>query len=276
MQRTTHPGRSPAMMASQHYSDYPDSARTPRAPPYPTSDAYPSRHSSSDNGDPREPEPVPPRTRQSPPPPPPTAKSYQDAVSHAFDQHHISGMDQNLVAQITQNVLQELRRHEGSGSGGTPTTAVPRSQPLPSAYPAAPMPQPVPSSPPASFGASPPDLGRQDFNPSSPTKHERREPTPPEGERRAPSRASVGSEGAGAALRPRGPTRLSTSTDATTLEKIWGQLFDEEGRPTARLGQFLRGLAVHLVSTPSATESTKHRSLTCRRSRIGSPSTAWW
>jgi hypothetical protein len=33
----------------------------------------------------------------------------------------------------------------------------------------------------------------------------------------------------------------------TTLEKIWGKLF-EEGKPTKRVGQLLRGIAVHLVS----------------------------
>ncbi|KZF20034.1 hypothetical protein L228DRAFT_34106 [Xylona heveae TC161] len=35
--------------------------------------------------------------------------------------------------------------------------------------------------------------------------------------------------------------------EETTLEKIWGRLFDEAGHPTARLGEFLRGLAVHLI-----------------------------
>ncbi|EEP81598.1 predicted protein [Uncinocarpus reesii 1704] len=35
--------------------------------------------------------------------------------------------------------------------------------------------------------------------------------------------------------------------DETPVEKIWGQLFDKDGMPTARLGQFLRGIAVHLI-----------------------------
>lgn len=48
--------------------------------------------------------------------------------------------------------------------------------------------------------------------------------------------------------RPR-PMRVpSTGVDAeaTTLEKIWQPLFDN-GNPTMRLGQFLRGLAIHLI-----------------------------
>jgi hypothetical protein len=34
--------------------------------------------------------------------------------------------------------------------------------------------------------------------------------------------------------------------EMTTLEKIWGKLF-VDGKPTKRLGQFLRGIAMHLV-----------------------------
>ncbi|KAL9622326.1 MAG: hypothetical protein Q9160_003337 [Pyrenula sp. 1 TL-2023] len=47
--------------------------------------------------------------------------------------------------------------------------------------------------------------------------------------------------------RPRGPTRLCTGDGETTVEKIWGPLFDEQGHPTMRLGQFLRGIAVHII-----------------------------
>jgi hypothetical protein len=47
--------------------------------------------------------------------------------------------------------------------------------------------------------------------------------------------------------RPRGPKRLSTSSHPSILEKIWGTLFNEQGQATKRLGQFLRGIAVHLI-----------------------------
>jgi hypothetical protein len=47
--------------------------------------------------------------------------------------------------------------------------------------------------------------------------------------------------------RPKYTSELSSSGQETTLEKIWGQLFDKEGNPTARLGQLLRGIAMHLV-----------------------------
>ena len=48
-------------------------------------------------------------------------------------------------------------------------------------------------------------------------------------------------------LRPRGPQRLSTSGDATIIEKTWGALFTEDAAATKRLGQFMRGIAVHLI-----------------------------
>ena len=46
---------------------------------------------------------------------------------------------------------------------------------------------------------------------------------------------------------PRCPSRLSTNEETTTLQKIWGSLFDEDCQPTARLGQLLQGLAMHIV-----------------------------
>jgi hypothetical protein len=47
--------------------------------------------------------------------------------------------------------------------------------------------------------------------------------------------------------RPKGPRRLSTEQDPTILEKVWRTLFDVEGQATPRLGQFLRGIATHLI-----------------------------
>ena len=40
---------------------------------------------------------------------------------------------------------------------------------------------------------------------------------------------------------------MATEETYTPIEKMWQRLFDVQGQPTARLGQFLRGLAVHLV-----------------------------
>lgn len=51
-----------------------------------------------------------------------------------------------------------------------------------------------------------------------------------------------------AEARPMAPSRNVTATEMSTLERIWGKFFDN-GKPTERLDQFLRGIAVHLVSS---------------------------
>lgn len=43
------------------------------------------------------------------------------------------------------------------------------------------------------------------------------------------------------------PPRTFPSLELSTIDQKWGRLFDNEGNPTQRLGQFLRGLANHIV-----------------------------
>lgn len=47
--------------------------------------------------------------------------------------------------------------------------------------------------------------------------------------------------------RPPPVARMATD-DFTPIEKMWQRLFDSDGQPLPRLGEFLRGLAMHLVS----------------------------
>ncbi|EGP88396.1 unnamed protein product [Zymoseptoria tritici ST99CH_1A5] len=50
-----------------------------------------------------------------------------------------------------------------------------------------------------------------------------------------------------ASQRTQRPASVPEDEETTTLEKIWQPLFDGTGSPTKRLGQFLRGLAKHLI-----------------------------
>ena len=50
-----------------------------------------------------------------------------------------------------------------------------------------------------------------------------------------------------AAARPTGNRTFST-TELSTIDQKWGRLFENDGKPTQRLGQFLRGLANHIAS----------------------------
>ena len=183
-----------------------------------------------------------------------------EAVTSAFDtadtaQH----VPPDLIAKITESVIQQLKTTAVGESGTTP---VPQGQ---NNYPPPPVHQPVPLSPSTVSGSSPPTANRKVYTPPSPQKHSdyagHSSPPPPAaypqshsprqtpaaniGERRPSSPLSQGSETSH--TRPKGPIRLSTGKEETTLEKIWGQLFDEECHPTTRLGQFLRGLAVHII-----------------------------
>ena len=215
---------------------------------YPTEQqASRSRHSSRDRGEPRAPPPEPLRFVQ-------PQKPIDEAVSTAFNKADVSGINPELIAQITENVIKQLRT---SVDVGTPVTATQQHYPPP-------PPQAVPQSPSTQSNTSPSVPPRNVYTPPSPQKHSEYQnysspeskasmphdtpPSPKEREgddKRPQSRASTSSDVN--TSRPKGPTRLSTSKEETTLEKIWGQLFDEDGNPTVRLGQFLKGLAVHLV-----------------------------
>lgn len=198
----------------------------------------------------------------------------KEAVGNAFQ----SDVPPELIAHITQNVLNQLKTSGIDSSAATPV-------PPPSQVrypPPPPVQQPVPYSPSTASASSPP-MPTRVFTPPSPQKHSDypnhgspssqsgifpapthspQEPRSPVREsrtssfyeRRTSSPLSQSSESSN--TRPKGPARLSTMTEETTLEKIWGQLFDEEGRPTPRLGQFLRGLAVHIVSSAHPPEIT--------------------
>ena len=197
-----------------------------------------------------------------------------------------AAMNPELIAQITENVIKQLRTVPLES--GTPVQGIHPQ------YPPPPPKQPVPQSPTSKTNVSPPIPTRNVYTPPSPEKHPDyvnhapseapsntiypSPPSPPElsssqnEEQRPPSRVSVSSDTSNA--RPKGPARLSTSKEETTLEKIWGQLFDEEGRPTARLGQFLRGLAVHLVCVLPSIVLFPYRLTVLCRSRIVSLYTA--
>ncbi|KAL8856333.1 MAG: hypothetical protein Q9178_007024 [Gyalolechia marmorata] len=197
-----------------------------------------------------------------PEPPRVQSQPINEAVGNAFQ----SDVPPELIAQITQNVLNQLKT-SGIESSATP---VPNPNPSQVRYPPPPpVQQPVPQSP-STISGSPP-MPTRVFTPPSPQKHSDypnhespmsqsgvfpapahspQEPRSPVREsqtssfyeRRPSSPLSQSSETSN--TRPKGPARLSTMTEETTLEKIWGQLFDEEGHPTHRLGQFLRGLAI--------------------------------
>ena len=251
----------------------------PNPQSYYANDGYKSRsrQTSKDRGDLRQPheQPVNPQPR----------RPIAEAVTTAFDDAHVNGIPQDVMAQITQNVIEQLKK---SGTLGIPSTQQHQQAPQPAPQPPTPQHPPTqqqyypppPTSPSHhSDSGSPTTQQRNVYTPPSPQKHTE-QPFDSPGSKptnvhtvvidsdRAPEerRPSNGSDNSDTKEgRPKYGDRLPSSAEETTLEKIWGCLFDESGKPTARLSQFLRGLAVHLVCIVNALTDRK---LTILRSKI--------
>jgi hypothetical protein len=170
-----------------------------------------------------------------------------DAVNSAFTNSSATAgalspeLLHQLTSQITANVIQQLKATNITAPQASPSiqpdqkSSVGGSPPLDRATVYTP---PSPYPPPDTQRSPPkPGLG-VDMSAGSPPPPEKR-PTPP------PSYSSQPEEDP--MTRPKGPQRISTGGDMTVVEKIWGTLFDEQGEATPRLGQLLRGIAMHLI-----------------------------
>jgi hypothetical protein len=155
---------------------------------------------------------------------------------------------QQLTAQITANVIQQLKVSNISVPGVSPV--IPPA--APSDYKSSnggspPIDRASVYTPPSPFGPGEPQkspgrggLGVDMLNGSGPYLATDRQASPPLSQSSQPGDEKN--------FRPKGPQRISTGGDMTVVEKIWGTLFDQSGEATPRLGQFLRGIAMHLIS----------------------------
>lgn len=177
-----------------------------------------------------------------------------NALNNAFDKSDTAGkVDPDLIAQITAEVKKSVLSEIKLGMGVTPQPVVPpHQQPLPPQSPISMTSIPsrnlyTPPSPKhsdlSSHRSISPDPLAHDplFDGAGDTPTPKHEPTAPVD---IPYQAP--------APRPAAPPRMPTESDLTPIEKRWQRLFDPQGQPTPRLGEFLRGLAIHLVSHISA------------------------
>lgn len=200
-----------------------------------------------------EPYPAPPRPEST------QSGHFHDAVSSAVNSSEsTSYLSPDVLQQITATVIQQLKANGLDNTNNLPGSSGPppaRSQSLQPPYIAADVaPRPHSESPPIASQRSgsvpfvdpmsksydtqpyvPPSASSSDFPP-----HQTAETS----SRRRESMSSQGSQRGEA--RPRPPERDTTAMEMTTLERIWGKLF-EDGKPTKRLSQFLRGIAMHLI-----------------------------
>lgn len=184
-----------------------------------------------------------------------TAQPLNAALNNAFDKSDSAQrVDPELIAQITaevkKSVLDEIKM-----SGVHPgVTAQPQPAPAPQQY------DPQSPSTSASFPSrnvyTPPSPKHPDYSSHGsespdPLSHDPlfdgTDDTPtPRYERSAPVDIPLEKS------RPRPPPPASSmpnDVEYSPIEKMWQPLFDLQGKPTPRLGQFLRGLAIHLVSS---------------------------
>lgn len=206
-----------------------------------------------------------------PPPNQPIQQPLKNAIGNAFEKSDAARIvHPDLIAQITaevkKSVLDEIKL---SGIAGA-------TQPISGTHQ-----QYVPTSPASTSASIPP---RDVYTPPSP-KHAdfpiqaspARDPfsrdldgaddTPkPRYERSAP----IDIPQDRLPVRPAPAARMATD-DYTPIEKMWQRLFDADGQPLPRLGEFLRGLALHLVGLSVAPKydfaNAKCRSKTTSRRR---------
>lgn len=235
------------------YDQSPTSERPYTTPGYPSvqSPPYPSQYITDQIQ-------MPQARMPSPQPPSPTktlpsqGQQLNDAVASAVHDANTSNfLSPELISQVTATVIQQLKAY-GLDNQPSQQPAPPASATVyPSAYPqSAPPPQPQQTSTPPPPLQKPPTFPQTDVTYQDSPQSTRKNASRPES--RADQRKPIIEKRSEPVpeSRPVQNDRIPTEEGMTTLEKIWGKMFDN-GRPTARLGQLLRGIAVHLVNMPS-------------------------
>lgn len=182
---------------------------------------------------------------------PSSQQPLKNAIGNAFDRSDAARIvDPDIIAQITaevkKSVLDEINLRGIAGITQTQPVPIPPQQYVP------PSPASTSASVPPRDVYTPPSPKHTDFStqPFPTAEPLFREPvfdgnddTPtPRYERSAP--VDIPRERSSA--RPAPAARMATD-DYTPIEKMWQRLFDPDGQPLPRLGEFLRGLALHLV-----------------------------
>ncbi|KAE8355308.1 hypothetical protein BDV28DRAFT_129320 [Aspergillus coremiiformis] len=185
-----------------------------------------------------------------------------EAVNSAFHKANTTTyLSPEVLTQITATVIQQLKE-TGLENLQSDQYLPPRPPPRPpkqwangqpTAFPSDFTPSPAVAtqdtsspSPHATYDytpyqSRPPSTGYS----ASPHPQPRASPAP-SSERRASPTSQMSDHSQKVDSRPKPPSREATVTELTTLERIWGTLF-EDGEPTKKLSQFLRGIAVHLI-----------------------------
>ncbi|KAF2624261.1 hypothetical protein BU25DRAFT_442191 [Macroventuria anomochaeta] len=183
----------------------------------------------------------------------PVQQPLKSAIGNAFDQSDAARtVDPDLIAQIAaevkKSVLDEIKQSGIAGATPAQPGPAPPQQHIP----------PSPDSTSASFPTrnvyTPPSPFYQDTFGQHPPAHDlpSRESTFDGSTDDLPTPRYASSAPIDIPRRDRAPERPAPAVrmatdDFTPIEKMWQRLFDPEGHPLPRLGEFLRGLAMHLI-----------------------------
>lgn len=158
----------------------------------------------------------------------------------------IQDVSPELIAAITERVKKELVEHlkqSANVESQQKTPAGDKAESLKKPAPARVEKPDMPAMQRESSNTSQASTSSSSKSARSPSPHGEHVKSPP----RSPSEKLTGVRFSDRPL-PRPGASRSGNVELSTIDQKWGRLFDMEGNPTQRLGQFLRGIANHIVS----------------------------
>ncbi|KAE9982729.1 hypothetical protein BLS_005471 [Venturia inaequalis] len=184
------------------------------------------------------------------------AQPVYDAVDSAFDKtsaptHVPDAVIQKITEQVRSQVINTLKKEGFAGAAATSASAY--------TFPPPPLQPFMPPQSPTTSTTNSISNSRNLHTPPSPHRRDSTRASTPDAPAQDPlffeSAQDFGKEDLSMRYGDRtedvnrrpDPPRVHSGDEETVVEKMWQQLFDTRGEPTARLGQFLRGLALHLI-----------------------------
>ncbi|CZR52996.1 uncharacterized protein PAC_02874 [Phialocephala subalpina] len=172
----------------------------------------------------------------------PTTK--YDKMASTAGPSALEGVSPDLIAAITEKVKKELLEHLKQTGNLEEQTRAPPMQRDPSSK--------------SSSTSSPPPNSRRVYTPPSPQVRQSNA-MPAESMRSPPSspleKPGVRFSDRGYSSRPPAGNRTYSTMELSTIDQKWRRLFESDGTPTKRLGEFLRGLANHIIEDFSPKKS---------------------
>ncbi|KAN0113022.1 hypothetical protein V8E51_005973 [Hyaloscypha variabilis] len=156
----------------------------------------------------------PTQKRSSPPP-------INDRMASAADRDELRAYPRvtpELIAEITERVKKEVVEQLSKQTGSEVSNK-------------------------SSSSSSPPPT----HTPPSPTQYSKPAYAPPPPMMASPPSSPLDRPSVRFSDRRPGVARTYSTAELSTIDQKWGRLFDSEGTPTKRLGEFLRGLANHII-----------------------------